>query len=99
MVKEKVMSKHEKYRLKVAKAYKELFSSEMGGTVLQDLIREAGIAKRTFEYDPYGEAFRNGQRDIVLFILEQTEVDVNQLESTLKEAISVPKALFNESRI
>lgn len=49
-------------------AYKEVFNSDQGKVVLQDLQRRYHIHGTVFSTEPTDTAYREGQRTVVLFI-------------------------------
>ena len=65
-------------------AYKILFDSPDGQTVLDDLERRFHIHGSTFSSEPTDTAYREGQRTVVLFIKSMLQ-DMKQLEELLNE--------------
>ena len=55
-------------------SYRQVLKSEDGAFVIDDLEKRFNVNATSFSKDPYETAFREGQRDVVLFI-----------RSTLKE--------------
>ena len=54
-------------------AYREIFNTEAGQVILDDLARRFNIHATSFSKDPYETAFREGQRDVVLFLQSATK--------------------------
>jgi hypothetical protein len=52
-------------------SYKQVFNTNDGKIVLDDLIRRFHVASPVFSADPYETAFRDGQRCAVLFLNQQ----------------------------
>lgn len=67
-------------------AYKNVFSSVQGKEVLDDLIKSCYLLSPTFSKDPYETAFKEGQRNVVLKILQLLEVDLNKVEEMIKQS-------------
>lgn len=61
--------------------YQEVFGSEAGQIVLADLSRKFHMLASTKVHgDADGDmAFREGQRNVLLYILAQVDCDLNQL--------------------
>lgn len=62
---------------KVNKAYKRLFTSEDGETVLHDLMVSAGVISNLsyVQGDSHQTAFNEGRREIVNRIIETINID------------------------
>ena len=48
--------------------YKSIFESEDGQIILEDLSRRFGVYRTSFVPDSNETAFREGQRDVLLFL-------------------------------
>lgn len=75
------MLKFFKKQRNVVKSYKDLFRTETGQLVLNDLMAVGGISRTSFDSDPLSMAYREGQRSIVLRIMKNvniTEKELNQ---------------------
>jgi len=48
--------------------YRQVLSDEDGAFVIDDLEKRFNVNSTSFSKDPYETAFREGQRDVVLFI-------------------------------
>jgi len=48
--------------------YKSIFESEDGQIILEDLSRRFGVYRTSFVPDSDETAFREGQRDVLLFL-------------------------------
>ena len=64
---------------KKIKAYKQLFRGDEGRTVLMDLMRSFGISRTSFDKDPQITAFKEGQRSVVLNILNLLNIDEQKI--------------------
>lgn len=52
----------------LTKTYQRIFKSQDGETVLQDLEKRCNVHNTSFSNDPYETSYREGQRQVVLFI-------------------------------
>jgi len=77
---------HKKYVAKKAD-YKSLFTSETGKRILYDLMRQYRVMDPVFSSDPMEMAYNEGQRTVVLMIINQMNTDLKKLENQLSEAI------------
>lgn len=73
-------------RLKVINAYKELFKTPAGKTVLQDMMARFHMCGPVFDMEPIAMAHKEGQRDVVLFILDKLNFDDKQLLQEIEDA-------------
>ena len=48
--------------------YRQVLSDKDGAFVIDDLEKRFNVNSTSFSKDPYETAFREGQRDVVLFI-------------------------------
>ena len=66
--------------------YQQTFESHHGKRVLYDLMKKSGMMTTSFvEKDSHGTAFNEGQRSIVLSILNVLKIDLVKLERTMQE--------------
>jgi hypothetical protein len=66
---------------KLRRVYKECFSTEEGKEVLTKLIQDHFVFKTTPTPDPYLSAWQEGQRSVVLKILEMVDTDLRVLRT------------------
>ena len=52
----------------LTKTYQRVFKSEDGKTVLEDLEKRCNVHHTSFSTDPHETSYREGQRQVVLFI-------------------------------
>jgi hypothetical protein len=67
------------------RAYKEVFSTELGKKVLHDLMRVHGVM-RAHPADPQAMALKEGERLVVLRILKLMETDPSQFLERIEDA-------------
>ncbi len=82
------MSKDErgKRRLATIENYKEIFNTPGGKRVLWDLMQEHYVIAPTFDgCEALEMAYREGQRNVVLRILQLMKIDVRKLAEALEE--------------
>lgn len=66
--------------------FQATFETEHGKRVLKQLMKNTGFLHTNFvNNDPYGTAYNEGARSIVLHILNMLKIDVNKLEKQLSE--------------
>lgn len=66
--------------------YRQVFSSQAGRRVLQDLMASCGMLQTSFtKSDPHETAFKEGQRNAVLRILTIMKVDPDALDKHIEE--------------
>lgn len=66
--------------------YQIVFSTDEGQRVLQDLMQYGHMLSPSFSKDNSHEtAFREGMRNIVLFILNRLDIDIKKLENQIRE--------------
>jgi hypothetical protein len=63
------------------KAFKECFETEQGKAVLNKLIKDHFVFKTTPTPDPYLSAWQEGQRSVVLKIMELVDTDLRVLRT------------------
>ena len=54
--------------VELTKTYQRVFNSDDGKTVLSDLEKRCNVHNTSFSNDPHETSFREGQRQVVLFI-------------------------------
>lgn len=67
--------------------YQKTFGSEHGSRVLGDLMEHCGMMRSSFqgEKHPLEMAFREGERAVVLMILDKLEIDVMKRQELIRE--------------
>jgi len=65
--------------------YISLFSGELGRKILNDLIANHCVLSATFSSDPYRTAFNEGQRNVVLRILNMIIKNPSDLLDRVRE--------------
>ena len=82
------------------KQYRDIFSSAVGKKILYDLMRQFFVLSPTFkpkflrtlsgdhtiQCDPYETAYREGQRNVVLYILTKMKTDITKMEKLIEGA-------------
>ena len=63
------------------KLFKECFATEQGQEVLIKLVKDYHVFKTTPTPDPYLSAWQEGQRSVVLKILEMVDTDLRVLRT------------------
>lgn len=71
-------------RARLVRAYREVFSTEAGKEVLNDLCNSCHIHRSTMDSNPHEMAYREGERSVVLRILRTIEIDPYELNRMLK---------------
>ncbi len=66
------------------RAYKEVFESEAGKTVLADLMKSCHMVNSTFDKDPYETHYNEGARSVVLRIIKTTNTSMDKLNEMLR---------------
>lgn len=75
-----------KKKISIIAAYKEVFSSHLGKIVLLDLMKSHYVNGTTFDPDNTNlTILREGERNVVLRILNRMKVDVKELYKNLDE--------------
>ena len=54
--------------IELTKTYQRVFKSDDGKTVLEDLEKRCNVHNTSFSNDPHETSYREGQRQVVLFI-------------------------------
>ncbi len=78
------MFSRKRSRYAIAKAYIDLFRTDNGKIVLEDLINTFHILHSTMTNDANQTAFREGERSVVLRILKTINTDPVTLENYFK---------------
>lgn len=68
--------------------YHKVFAGPDGRAVLYDLMRTHGILSSNFDKDPAVLASREGERGVVLRIMQILKTDPKQLEERIDEHVS-----------
>lgn len=79
--------KQEEFMQKVRErkqSYVDTFESAAGLKVLEDLSRLAFANRTTFDANPQQMAFNEGQRSVVLHIINSMKIDLEKTEKLLK---------------
>lgn len=67
--------------------YRDLFDSPAGTRVLEDLMARFNVFGTVFDPSPYATAFNEGQRAVVIYILEQLRVAKTNPARYLKHSV------------
>ena len=67
------------------KAYKEVFQSEKGQIILEDLVASFSVMKPSFFDCPRKSAYKEGQKSVVLSILKVLDIDDLALIEEIKK--------------
>jgi hypothetical protein len=65
--------------------YKGAFGTEQGQRVLHDLCKTCGLLITSFDENPHMMAFKEGQRNVVLHILNKLKMDPMALKKFIEE--------------
>ena len=66
-------------------SYKEIFSTEVGREVLEDLMKNNFIWTSTITNDLQETAFNEGRRSVVLAILNYVSLDADRIQTMMKQ--------------
>ncbi len=66
-------------------SYKEIFSTETGREVLEDLMKNNFLWTSTQSSDPYETAFNEGRRSVILAILNYVTLDADRIQTMMKQ--------------
>ena len=66
--------------------YKEVFTTEAGQEVLDDLMKSNYFFTSTQTGDSHESAFNEGRRSVVLTILNYVSLDINKIQARLKDS-------------
>lgn len=64
--------------------YKEVFASESGKIILEDLMKTFSVLDSTFDPDPYIHAYNEGARGVVMRILKTINTDPEAMRKAMK---------------
>tara|TARA_Y100001963_G_C6617596_1_gene370095 strand:+ start:408 stop:677 length:270 start_codon:yes stop_codon:yes gene_type:complete len=81
------LPKKEQKQIDVVIDYKTLFESEAGKRVLYDLMKNNYILSPTYTTNINEMALREGARNVVLRILSILKIDVDKLDTFIKEGL------------
>lgn len=70
------------------KDYHEVFASEAGKRVLYDLLKKGHILHANYNGNTNDMLFRDGERNIVLYIMTQINTDPQKLTELIKRGQS-----------
>jgi len=65
--------------------YKEVFSTEAGREVLEDLMKNNFIWNSTITSDLQETAYNEGRRSVVLAILNSVSLDADRIQTMMKQ--------------
>lgn len=83
---ESVEKKINRRRLAKLEDYRSAFNTPSGRRVLYDLIDAHGVMASNFHENSHVLAAREGERSVVLRILQILKTDPKQMEKTIEEA-------------
>lgn len=66
--------------------YKELFGTEAGQEVLEDLLKSNYFFSSTVGDTPYETAFNEGRRSVICAILNYVTLDIDKIQARLKDS-------------
>ena len=66
-------------------SYKELFSTELGREVLEDLMKNNFFWTSTITNDLQETAFNEGRRSVILAILNYVSLDADRIQTMMKQ--------------
>ena len=66
--------------------YKEVFATEAGQEVLDDLMKSNYFFTSTQTGDSHESAFNEGRSSVVLAILNYVSLDINKIQARLKDS-------------
>lgn len=80
-------AKEKQYKkLAVVQDYKDVFSSVKGQKVLNDMMAAHFVIQPTVSDNPHETYFREGQRNVVLRILQLMKVDIKEIQNRIDKA-------------
>lgn len=65
--------------------YKEVFSTEPGREVLEDLMKNNFLWTSTQTSDPHETAYNEGRRSVILAILNYVSLDADRIQTMMKQ--------------
>lgn len=75
----------EKQHLQLVQDYQDTFLSESGKRVLDDIMQRFFLFSPTMSEHHADMAFKEGQRNVVLFVLSKTKIDPVEFREKIKE--------------
>jgi len=73
-------------KAQIIRAYREVFKSEAGKLVLNDLCKSCHIYTSTMDANANELAYKEGERSVVLRILRTIEIDPFELDRLIKKS-------------
>jgi hypothetical protein len=80
--------KRESKQVAIAAAYQTLLAGPKGKLIVQDLMSRGHVLSPHVpldQVDPYTIAFREGERNMVLYILQKLQIDLKKLQDMIEE--------------
>lgn len=68
--------------------YQKTFETEEGMAVLEDLCKRAYVFDTTFDVNPSMQAFKEGQRAIVLNLFQTLKMDFQKFKESIEKEYS-----------
>ena len=65
--------------------YKEVFSTEPGREVLEDLMKNSFLWTSTQTSDSHETAYNEGRRSVILAILNYVSLDADRIQTMMKQ--------------
>jgi hypothetical protein len=75
-------------RERVIRAYREVFNSEAGQIVLEDLIKSCHVLHSTFDPNTNETYYKEGERSVVIRILKTVNIDPFKFQEMIKKGQS-----------
>lgn len=75
----------ESKKVRLVKAYRELFASDEGLEVLHDLCKACNVYTSTFDGNANEMMYKEGARSVVLRILRTVEIDPFELQRMISK--------------
>ncbi len=72
--------------MKIISSYQQIFKQPAGRIVLQDLMNRFHMVGSTFDADSREHARKEGERNVVLHIMNELSVDTSQLLKAIEES-------------
>jgi hypothetical protein len=73
---------------RVVRAYREVFNSEAGQIVLEDMVKTFHVLNSTYADNQNETYYREGERSVVIRILKTINVDPFKLQEMIKKGQS-----------
>ena len=67
-------------------SYQEIFNSEVGKEVLDDLMKSNYFFTSTQTGDSHESAFNEGRRSVILAILNYVSLDIEKIQQRMKDS-------------